>query len=162
MKVCKVCKVSVLAGVATLASASSWAQSAPAVLHGEAPRSSATAAPYVDPPAVRDERLRILYQEREAAQKRMSDAMGALPKAPDQAAAVAALTRMQGDLIALEKEIKSVEARRPATGGSAGAWTPKKPAASAAGSMTQEPESAKANFEAWDVFRNFGQTGTTP
>lgn len=150
-----------LASIWLVAAASSWAQSAPAIVRAAAPR-AANAAPYVDAPDARDERLRILSQERDAAQKRLTEAVTALPKAADPTTAMASLARLQGDLIALDREIKSVEAQHSSGAASTAASAPKKPAAPAAGSVTQDSGTSVGGFAAWDVFRNFGQPGHNP
>ena len=132
--------------------------------------------PFLGTPGVRDARLQILRQERGETQRRLAEAVQALPKAADATAAEAAVARLRGDMSALDREIAAVESQRSIAPGQSGrvastsALGAKKPAASAVGSVVQDsaqatataPAVARASFEPWDVFRNFGQTGNNP
>lgn len=102
-------------------------------------------------------RLEILNKEREGIDAKLSEAVAALPKAPDMQASIKDVSRLQADLQAIDREIATVEGQRRKSGAAA-----RKSATGAAGDMPQAPEqieAAQANFEyeAWDVFKNFGK-----
>ena len=124
----------------------------------KAPAPLAMPAVYTTPGKAHNARLDILNQERDRAQDALTEAVSALPKAPDMQEAIKGIARLQGDLQAIDREIASVEKQRPA----AASYATRKPAVQAAGDLSPAPELAEAKqadaqYEAWDVFQNFGK-----
>ena len=105
-----------------------------------------------------DQRMAILKDERESTKKNLEAAIAAEAKAKDPIEASASVKRLQGDLQAIEREISLVEAQYANSPS-----TTKKPSPNAAGDSMQDSkriaEKSESNFEAWDVFRNFGKKG---
>jgi hypothetical protein len=107
-------------------------------------------------------RLDILNAERSEINKKLSEAMVALPNSKDMQVSLQGVSRLQTDLMAIDREIANVEGRNRK---GAAPNEARKPVAQVAGSETtaqgQLAEAAHANteFEAWDVFKNFGKKG---
>lgn len=103
-------------------------------------------------------RLEILNQEREGIQTKLSAAVAALPQSSDMQESIKGVSRLQGDLQAIDREIANAEAQRPGAAAAA-----RKPAARAAGDLSQVPGSVEVQqtealvYEQWDVFKNFGK-----
>jgi len=91
-------------------------------------------------------RLQILREERADIRKRLAEATDALPSAKDKDAAAKTVSRLEGDLKAIEGEIARV-ANRPAPV----AELATKPATDGGKSEGEKPKAAKP----WDVFNNF-------
>jgi len=109
---------------------------------------SAAASP--DEQAVKDGRLKILRDERIDIARRLDKARAELPKADDKEAAEKAVTRLRGDLTAVEKEIQRVEGQKPVN------LVVAKPPEKAA-SAAQEGEAKGITYRPWDVFKDFGK-----
>jgi hypothetical protein len=122
-----------------------------------APALAQPPGPHMDTPAVRDERLQILRNERADVQRKLTTAVNGLLSAPNQAEALKNVARLQDDLQALDNEIRRVES--PAAASSSTSSAPTKPAASAAGPVNPGSK-ASGDFEPWDVFKNFAKKGT--
>lgn len=107
-------------------------------------------------------RLEILNAERSEINDKLSDAMTTLPKSTDMPNSLKGISRLQNDLMAIDREIANAEGRDRKGAASTEA---RKPAAPAAGGVTTdqgqlvEATPANVEYEAWDVFKNFGKKG---
>jgi hypothetical protein len=143
----------IVAGIAPLAMSqtSAQAKSAPVM---NWPKPSAT------PSEAQAMRLEILNQEREEINKKLSESMTELPKSKDMQESLKVVSRRQADLMAIDREIENAEGRDRKGSAPSGA---RKPVAQAAGDVTAsqgqlvEAKQANTEFEAWDVFKNFGE-----
>lgn len=109
---------------------------------------NATGGP--DAQAVKDDRLKILRDERIDIAKRLDKATAEVPKANDKEAAEKAVARLRGDLTAIEKEIQRVEGQKPVN------LVVARPPERAA-SVAQEGEAKGITYRPWDVFKDFGK-----
>jgi hypothetical protein len=108
-------------------------------------------------PTAHEDRLAILQHERAQIQTDLTAAVAALPNSPDMQEALKGVSRLQADLQAIDREIVRAEAPRTSVVVAA-----KKTAAPAAGDLSPAPQMAEvkvtdAEYEAWDVFQNFGK-----
>jgi len=107
-------------------------------------------------------RLEILNAERSEINKKLSEAMTTLPKSADMPTSLKGISRLQNDLVAIDREIANAEGRNRK---GAAPTEARKPVAPAAGGVTTDQgqlvEAGQANieYEPWDVFKNFGKKG---
>ncbi len=131
---------------------------APAAAKGGA--AGAWPQPMSSPKEAHSMRLDILNKEREGIDLKLSEAVTALPKATDMQASLKDISRLQADLQAIDREIANVEGQRRKNGNAAAA---RKSAGRTAGDVSPPPEQlaeaeqANVEYEAWDVFKNFGK-----
>lgn len=101
-------------------------------------------------------RYNILTQERNEIQNELTEAINANPKAPDRAASLKNIGRLQANLKSINLEIEKAAKEAPTdarwTGATAASRksTPQKPEAPLASATSQ-------TYEPWDIFKNFGQ-----
>lgn len=94
-----------------------------------------------------EERVQILRTERDEIAKRLREAEAAQPGAKNRDEADKAVSRLQGDLKAIENELQRVEGQKPVATGL--------PPSKAASAATEEKK--PSSFNSWDVFKNFGK-----
>lgn len=92
--------------------------------------------------------MQILRTERDEVLKRLRDAEAARPSAENRGEADKAVSRLQGDLKAIESELQRVEGQKPVVTAN--------PPSKAASAAVEEDKKAPA-FKSWDVFQNFGK-----
>jgi hypothetical protein len=124
------------------------------------------------PANAQNERLEILTQERNETAANLAAAVKAQPQAADKPENLKKISRLQGDLKALDSEIARVSKETPVVvkWGPAPAAPPKAvavpsqqpPPSPASTTADQSSESEPVAFEPWDVFKNFGQKGNKP
>lgn len=143
----------IVASIAPLASAQTSAQ-------GQRGAATTWPKPTASPTEAQAMRLEILNAERSEINNKLSEAMTTLPKSTDMPNSLQGISRLQNDLMAIDREIANAEGRNRKGAASTEA---RKPAAPAAGGVTTDPgklvEATQANveYEAWDVFKNFGK-----
>jgi hypothetical protein len=143
----------IVASTASLATAQTSAQ-------GQSGAATAWPKPTANPKEAQAMRLEILNAERSEINKKLSEAMTTLPKSADMPASLNGISRLQNDLMAIDREIANAEGRDRKGAASTEA---RKPAATAAGGVATDQgqlvEATQANveYQAWDVFKNFGK-----